>query len=70
MSENAKAIYCNLLSDEIVSIYGVSKEQAVVAVNHSAIQTLIRENPEYVDRMYTGVITTIGNDKSSPLRIM
>lgn len=51
MSENAKAIYCNLLSDEIVSIYGVSKEQAVVAVNHSAIQTLIRENPEYVDHV-------------------
>lgn len=51
MSENAKAIYCNLLSDEIVSMYGVSKEQAVVAVNHSAIQTLIRENPEYVDHV-------------------
>ena len=51
MSESAKEIYCELLSDEIVSMFGVSKESAVVAVNGSAIQNLIRENPDYVDHV-------------------
>ena len=51
MSENAKRIYCDLLSNEIVSMFGVSKERAVAAVNKSAIQTLIRENPDYVDHV-------------------
>lgn len=51
MSENAKRIYCDLLSNEIVSMFGVSKERAVAAVSKSAIQTLIRENPDYVDHV-------------------
>lgn len=51
MSENAKRIYCDLLSNEIVSMFGVSKERAVAAVSKSEIQTLIRENPDYVDHV-------------------
>lgn len=51
MSEKAKMVYCELLSNEIVSMFGVSKEQAVEAVSRSAIQKLIRENPDYVDHV-------------------
>lgn len=51
MSETAKIIYCDLLSNEIVSMFGVSKELAMDAVNNSAIQALIRENPDYVDHV-------------------
>lgn len=51
MSENAMKVYFELLSDEIVTMYGVSKEQANYAVQNSAIQTLIREEPEYVDHV-------------------
>lgn len=51
MSEKAREIYCSLLSDKIVSMFGVSKERAADAVKKSAIQTLISENPEYVDHV-------------------
>lgn len=51
MSENAKKIYCDLLCDKIVSMFGVSKERAADAVSRSAIQTLIHENPDYVDHV-------------------
>lgn len=43
--------YCELLSNKIVVMYGISKEQANRAVQNSAIQTLIREEPEYVDHV-------------------
>lgn len=43
--------YCELLSNKIVTMYGVSKEQANRAVQNSAIQTLIREESEYVDHV-------------------
>lgn len=51
MSEQMRIFYCNLLSDKIVSMFGVSKERATHAVNNSAIQDLIREDPEYVDHV-------------------
>lgn len=51
MSENAMKNYFELLSQKIVAMYGVSKEQANRAVQNSAIQTLIREEPEYVDHV-------------------
>lgn len=40
--------YCELLSNKIVVMYGISKEQANRAVQNSAIQTLIREEPDYI----------------------
>jgi hypothetical protein len=51
MSEQMVAFYCNLLSDKIVSMFGVSKERAAHAVRNSAIQDIIREDPEYVDHV-------------------
>ena len=51
MSEQAKQLYCELLSEEIVEMFGVSKELAVNAVENSAIQRLIRDCPEYVDHV-------------------
>ena len=51
MSESAMRAYFELLSQKIVAMYGVSKEQANRAVQNSAIQTLIREEPEYVDHV-------------------
>ena len=51
MSEKAIRVYFDLLSNKIVSMFGVSKEQAVFAIQHSAIQKLIREEPEYVDHV-------------------
>lgn len=40
--------YCKLLSNKIVMIYSISKEQANRAVQNSAIQALIREEPDYI----------------------
>ena len=51
MSEKAIRVYFELLSNKIVSMFGVSKEQAVFAIQNSAIQKLIREEPEYVDHV-------------------
>lgn len=51
MSEKAIRVYFDLLSNKIVSMFGVSKERAVFAIQHSAIQKLIREEPEYVDHV-------------------
>ena len=51
MSESTIKTYIDLLSQKIVAMYGVSKEQANRAVQNSAIQTLIREEPEYVDHV-------------------
>lgn len=51
MSEHAIMHYCELLSNKIVAMFGVSKTQADLAVQHSAIQRLIREEPEYVDHV-------------------
>lgn len=51
MSEQAKQLYCELLSEEIVIMFGVSKESAVSAVKNSAIQGLIRDYPEYIDHV-------------------
>ena len=51
MNEQEIKRYCELLSNKIVVMYGISKEQANHAVQNSAIQTLIREEPEYVDHV-------------------
>lgn len=51
MSESAMRTYFELLSNEIVAMYGVSKDEANIAIQNSAIQTLIREEPEYVDHV-------------------
>ena len=51
MNEQEIKRYCKLLSNKIVVMYGISKEQANRAVQNSAIQTLIREKPEYVDHV-------------------
>ena len=51
MNEQEIRKYCELLSNKIVVMYGVSKEQANHAVQNSAIQTLIREDFEYVCHM-------------------
>lgn len=51
MSESAMRTYFELLSQKIVAMYGVSKEQANRAVQNSAIQALIRGEPEYVDHV-------------------
>lgn len=51
MSEATIQHYCELLSNKIVAMFGVSKSQADRAVAHSAIQKLIREEPEYVDHV-------------------
>lgn len=49
VDEKTKETYCDLLSNMIVSMFGVTKESAVDAVSKSVIQTLIRKNPDYVD---------------------
>lgn len=51
MSEKALKAYFELLSEKITDLYGISIEEASRAVQHSAIQTLIREEPEYVDHV-------------------
>lgn len=51
MNDQEIKTYCELLSNKIVAIYGASKEQANCAVQNSAIQTLIREEPEYIDHV-------------------
>ena len=51
MNEQEIKRYCKLFSNKIVVMYGISKEQANRAVQNSAIQTLIREEPEYVDHV-------------------
>lgn len=43
--------YFRLLSEEMVQVYGISAEQAAVAIRSSAIQRLVREHPEYVDHV-------------------
>ena len=51
MNEQEIKRYCELLSNKIVIMHGISKEQANRAVQNSAIQTLIRKEPEYVDHV-------------------
>ncbi|MGM9549985.1 MAG: hypothetical protein ACI3V5_09105 [Faecousia sp.] len=51
MSEQAKQLYFRLLSEEIVSMFGVTMESATKAVQNSAIQNLINDYPEYVDHV-------------------
>lgn len=51
MDEQEIRRYCELLSNKIVTLYGISKEQADYAISNSAIQTLIREEPEYVNHV-------------------
>ena len=41
----------DLLCDKIVRMFGVSEEEAVAAVEGSAIQALIAEEPEWVDHV-------------------
>lgn len=51
MGEKGIARYFELLSQKIVKMFGVSKEQADSAIQKSAIQKMIREAPEYVDHV-------------------
>ena len=51
MNEQEIKKYCKLLSNKIAMMYGISKEQANHAVQNSAIQTLIRDEPEYVNHV-------------------
>lgn len=51
MNEEEKQKYCELLIDEIVSMYDVSKEDAIRAINDSVIQIIIDEYPSYVDHV-------------------
>ena len=51
MNEQEIKRYCKLFSNKIVVMYGISKKQANRAVQNSAIQTLIREEPEYADHV-------------------
>ena len=51
MNDQEIKTYCELLSNKIVAIYDISKELANYAVQNSAIQILIREEPEYVDHV-------------------
>lgn len=51
MNEIVRQNYLELLSNKIVSMFGVSKAQADSAVQKSAIQAMIREEPEYVDHV-------------------
>lgn len=49
MKENIRKVYCDLLVNKIVEMFPVSYEGAAYAVEHSAIQQLMDEMPEYVD---------------------
>lgn len=51
MSENAIKVYFDLLANKIANMFGVTREQATAAIQRSAIQKLIREDPEYVDHV-------------------
>ncbi len=48
MSENEMQMYFELLGNKIMAMYGISEDEANYAVQNSAIQALIREEPEYV----------------------
>ena len=48
MSKKAMARYFEMLAQKISSLYGIAIESARSAVEQSAIQSLIRECPEYV----------------------
>lgn len=52
-------VYLDMLSRKIAVMYDISKEQADYAAQHSAIHALIREEPEYVDRVPLSCWTTI-----------
>lgn len=56
---NAMNVYLDMLSRKIAVMYDISKEQADYAAQHSAIHALIREEPEYVDRVPLSCWTTI-----------
>jgi hypothetical protein len=49
MEEKTRRVYCDLLINEIVEMFQISYEDATYAVEHSAIQQLMDEMPEYVD---------------------
>lgn len=51
MNENKIKAYLELLGNKMVVMFGLSKEDADHAIQNSAIQTLIREEPEYVDHV-------------------
>lgn len=48
MSEKAMARYFEMLAQKISLLYGVAIDNARNAVARSAIQSLVRECPEYV----------------------
>lgn len=49
MKENIRKVYCDLLANKIVEMFPVSYEGAAYSVEHSVIQQLMDEMPEYVD---------------------
>lgn len=51
MSENAKKVYLDILSDELVSMYDITKARSVELVECSPMRKLLQENAEYVAHM-------------------
>lgn len=48
MSEGTMVRYFDMLAQKITSMYGITLDDARRAVEHSAIQEMMRECPEYV----------------------
>lgn len=51
MNEETRKLYCSLLVDKIVDMYGADRKLVEDWVPKSAIQELIDECPEYVDHV-------------------
>lgn len=51
MNEETRRIYCSLLIDEIIEMYGADRALVESWISKSAIQKLIDEDPEYVDHI-------------------
>lgn len=51
MDEKTRKIYCDLLVKKLISMFAMSYQDAVIAVESSAIQQLIDEDPKYVDHV-------------------
>ena len=51
MSEELRKLYCELLAEKIVQMYGIDLKRARHGVAVSAIQELLDEMPGYVDHV-------------------
>ena len=51
MSEELRKLYCELLAEKIVQVYGIDLNRARYGVAESAIQNLLEEISEYVDHV-------------------